>query len=225
MSLEVCLVEDLGQGTWPAPVYLSYDSSDTSRSTLSSVLHNYCTLHNLCFGCCTICKEACGNAAGERPWLMAPRDAEEGAGAVGGVGTQGPGGAGDGVQSASLTDMEEGRESGGPAREQGMDQVADAPGAGGLAEGGSGWDEAAFEFPAPLTGIAAQEAVLSNKDLVLRVFHFLAFPQVAHSAFVNTAWRAVAESKEFWSSVNMEGRPVTLDQVGLLRTALRMVML
>ncbi len=107
--------------------------------------------------------------------------------------------------------------------ENAVDEVLSTAGAGVLAEGAPAWDEVLLELPAPLTGIAAQEAVLSNGDLVLRIFHFLEFPQVAHSALVNRAWRAVAEAKEFWSTVNMEGRPVTLDQVGVLRTALCMV--
>jgi hypothetical protein len=158
-----------------------------------------------------------GNAAGERLWPMGPGEVEEGAEAVDGMDIpQRAGGSGDAVQCASPGDMEEGEAVGGPAREPGLDQIADAAEAGDVAEGSPPWSEEAFEFPAPLTGIAAQEAVISNKDLVLRIFHFLEFPQVAHSAFVNRAWRAVAESKEFWSKVNMEGRPVTLDQVGLL---------
>lgn len=67
-------------------------------------------------------------------------------------------------------------------------------------------------FP-PLEGNEAKDAVLFNKDLLLRIFKNLDFEYVARSALVCEAWHAVAQSKEFWSSVNMEGRPVTLEQV------------
>jgi F-box-like len=65
----------------------------------------------------------------------------------------------------------------------------------------------------PLEGSEAKDAVLSNKDLLLRIFFNLQFKFVATSAMVCKAWHAVASSKEFWSTVNMEGRPVTLEQV------------
>jgi hypothetical protein len=65
----------------------------------------------------------------------------------------------------------------------------------------------------PLEGSDAKDGVLYNKDLVLRIFFNLEFSHVATAAIVCSTWHDIASSKEFWSTVNMQGRPVTLEQV------------
>lgn len=60
----------------------------------------------------------------------------------------------------------------------------------------------------------AADMVLSNADLIKYTFRFLSVIDICRTASVCRLWRAIADSRDFWSSVVLDSRAMSWEQVG-----------